>query len=88
EMDMGVTELRVNLRSNPDFVMCGIANPKNGRNPHYNFSLPEGCDEFPDDHRNWTTWKTQTGHCYFFSGERSPNLKAPENEPPPFESLM
>lgn len=88
EMDMYVTDLRVNLAANEDIIFGGISNPLPGRNPHYELCLPDGQTSFPPEHRNWRIWKTRTGVCLFFSGEKSPNMRAPENEPPPFPYMM
>ena len=83
EMDMYVSDFKVNLASNADFVAYGIGNPANGRNPHRELALPLGHNDFPPEHVNWKQWKTRTGVCVFVSGLDTPNMKVgPEDEPP------
>lgn len=79
EMDLYVLDARVNLRSNPDFMFAGAANPAaTMSNPH-----TELCQ--PDDPRQWESvdirshcWKTRTGLALHLNGEDSPNFRAPD----------
>lgn len=90
-MDMGVLSARINLLSNPFFQWFGIGNKPNEGDPLYLDAEPAGA-AYPDgwgsvnpdvDYR----WKTKTGVCLYFDGERSPNMKAPPEKPVPFPRL-
>jgi hypothetical protein len=89
-MDLGVLSARVNPASNEFFQWIGIGNKPNEGDPLYQDAEPFG-EKYPD---GWASvdpdvdykWKTRTGVCLYFDGQRSPNMKVEGK--PPFKGLM
>lgn len=90
-MDVGILDARLNLLANPFSQIIGIGNKPNEGDPLYIDAEPWG-DQFPDGWRSVTTeleaWRSKTGVCYYFDGEKSPNLQVPDDQPPPFKGML
>lgn len=91
-MDAGVLMARLNLRANPFFQFIGISNKPREGDPMYQDAEPKGA-KYPFGWRSVNpdvddAWTTQAGCCYYFDGERSPNMKVPAGKPAPFPGLM
>lgn len=88
EMQPLCLQTKTNLSANDDAVFFGIGNPSAEDNPHTKWCFPKGCDNFDTVNPEMEEWETQTGLCVYFNGKHSPNMQAPENEPPPFPFLL
>jgi hypothetical protein len=83
-----------NLSKCEDFKLVGLGNPNETTNAHGFLCEPSaelggwegGIDQTPGT----KTWKTRfpNGICIQLPGSDSPNMKAPEGEPPPFPFLI
>jgi len=82
---------RGNLAANRSFQFFGCSNKPEEGDPMYQDAEPFG----PGFEKGWdtpglserTSWPTRLGVCIYFDGDKSPNLKAPEDEPVPFPML-
>lgn len=83
-----------NLSKCEDFKLVGLGNPNETTNAHGFLCEPSvelggwegGIDQTPGT----KTWKTRfpNGVCIQLPGSDSPNMRAPEGEPPPFPFLI
>lgn len=83
-----------NLSKCEDFKMVGLGNPNETTNAHGFLCEPSaelggwegGIDQTPGT----KTWKTRfpNGVCLQLPGSDSPNMRTPEDEPPPFPFLI
>jgi len=93
-MDTAILDARINAAASGKFFSqwIGIGNKPNEGDPLYLDAEPAGA-AYPD---GWSSvdpdvdyrWKTRTGFCLYFDGERSPNMKVKPGENPPFPGLM
>ncbi|HEX6827223.1 MAG TPA: Hint domain-containing protein [Nitrospiraceae bacterium] len=83
-----------NLAKCEEFKCAGFGNPNETTNAHGIMCEPApelgGWDGGLDQTPKTKTWKTRfpNGICIQTPGSDSPNMDAPENEPPPFPSLI
>lgn len=91
-MDVGVLNARVNLNNNPFNQFIGLGNAPEEGDPLYIDAEPKD-ERFPDGWRSVDKdveedWPSRAGRCFYFNGAKSPNYKAPKDQPPPFSRLM
>lgn len=91
-MDVGVLSARVNLNTNPFNQFIGMNNAPDEGDPMYQDAEPFGPD-FPDGWRSadkdiHEEWPTRSGRCFYFNGEKCPNVQAKDPTKPPFPKLM
>ncbi len=83
-----------NLSKCEDFKMLGPGNPNDTTNAHGSLCEPApeigGWESGIDQTPKTKTWKTRfpNGICIQLPGSDSPNMDAPEDQPPPFPFLM
>jgi hypothetical protein len=83
-----------NLSKCEDFKLVGLGNPNETTNAHGFLCEPDvdlgGWESGIDQKPGTKTWRTRfpDGICIQLPGSDSPNLQAPEGEPPPFPFLI
>lgn len=83
-----------NLSKCEDFKLIGLGNPNETTNAHGILCEPSdelgGWEGAIDQNPGTKTWATKfpNGICLQLPGSDSPNLKAPDEEPPPFPFLI
>jgi hypothetical protein len=83
-----------NLSKCEDFKLVGLGNPNETTNAHGFLCEPSvemgGWEGGADQNPGTKTWPTRfpNGICIQLPGSDSPNMRTPEEEPPPFPFLM
>lgn len=92
-MPRGFLDATANLQQNPFFKCVALGNPNETTNAHGTICEPSveigGWEGAIDQTPGTKTWKTRfpNGICLQLPASDSPNLRAPADQPPPFDFL-